>query len=131
MSLQYTDALVRATVQALLAAVPITATENGTGVKLPAGVQGDACAVIIAAVDTAGTGSSLVLQLQSSPDNATWTNIGPASNAGSSAAAINQVIPFRPQEATGPYIRLVATVGAGSGSTPSYKAAAALLSWVP
>jgi hypothetical protein len=132
MSLQYTDALVRATVQPLLASVPITATENGAGVKLPAGVQGDACAVLTAAVDTAGTASTLAIKLQSSPDNATWTDIpGAVSAVGSPAAAVNQVIPFRPQEATGPWIRAVATVGAGSGATPNYKSSAALLSWVP
>lgn len=132
MSLQYTDALVRATVLTLLSGATITATENSATATLPAGATGDACAVVNIDGDTAGTGSTLSVQLQSSPHGAgTWTNLGAANSVAGTAVASRALIPFDAQSVTGSDIRAVITVAAGSGSTPSYKGSITLLAWVP
>ena len=132
MSLQYTDALRRATVASLLTATTETATFTSGTATLPAGCKGDAAVLVNQDIDTAGTGSSVSLQVQSSPHSAaTWTNVGAAVPAGSTAAAFRGMIPFDSGDVTGSDIRVVATIAAGSGSTPSYKTSLALLSWVP
>jgi hypothetical protein len=132
MGLQYTDALVRAIVLTLLTATTETATFTSGTATLPAGVKGDAAVVVNMDGDTAGTGSSVSLQVQSSPHGtATWTNVGAAVAAASTGTAFRQTIPFDSGAVTGSDIRVVATIAAGSGSTPSYKTSLALLAWVP
>jgi hypothetical protein len=132
MGLQYTDALVRAIVLTLLTATTETATFTSGTATLPAGVKGDAAVVVNMDGDTAGTGSSASLQVQSSPSGAgVWTNVGAAVAAASTGAAFRKTIPFDSGAVTGSDIRVVATIAAGSGSTPSYKTSLALLAWVP
>ena len=132
MGLQYTDALRRAIIAALVTAATETATfTSATGV-LPAGVKGDAAVLVMQDGDTAGTGSSVSLQVQSSPHGAgTWTNVGAAVAAATTGTGFYGLIPFDSGSVTGSDIRVVATVTAGSGSTPSYKTSMALVSWVP
>lgn len=131
MGLQYTDALRRAILLTLLTATTETATFTSSTADLPAGVKGDAAVAVNMDGDTAGTGSSVSLQVQSSPDNSTWTNVGGAVAAASTGTAFRQLIPFDSGDVTGKHIRVVATIAAGSGSTPSYKTSLALLAWVP
>jgi hypothetical protein len=132
MGLQYTDALVRAIVATLLTATTETATFTSGTATLPAGVKGDAAVLANIDGDTAGTGSSMSLQVQSSPHGAaTWTNVGAAVPAAITGTAFRGMIPFDSGSVTGSDIRVVATVAAGSGSTPSYKSSLALLAWVP
>lgn len=131
MGLQYTDALRRAVVLTLLTATTETATFTSSTANLPAGVKGDAAVLVNMDGDTAGTGSSASLQVQSSPDGSTWTNVGAAVAAASTGTAFRGLIPFDSGDVTGKEIRVVATVAAGSGSTPSYKTSLALLAWVP
>ena len=134
MGLQYTDALVRAIVASLLTATTETATFTSGTATLPPGVKGDAAVLVNMDHDTAGTGSTVSLQVQSSPHGtATWTNVGAAVPAAKSGAGndFRQLIPFDSGSVTGPDIQVVATVAAGSGSTPSYKTSLALLAWVP
>lgn len=132
MGLQYTDALVRATVATLITATTETATFTSLTGVLPAGVKGDAAVIANIDGDTAGTGSSMSLQVQSSPHSAaTWTNVGAAVPAAITGTAFRGLIPFDSGAVTGPDIRVVATIVAGSGSTPSYKTSLALLSWKP
>lgn len=132
MGLQYTDALVRAVVASLLTATTETATFNSGTATLPAGVKGDAAVLVNQDGDTAGTGSSVSLQIQSSPHGAaTWTNIGPAQAAAVTGTGFYKLLSFNSESVTGSDIRVVATVTAGSGSTPSYKTSMALLAWVP
>lgn len=132
MGLQYTDALRRAILLTLVTATTETATfTSGTGV-LPAGVKGDAAVAVNMDGDTAGTGSSVSLQVQSSPHGAaSWTNVGGAVAAAITGTAFRGMIPFDSGDVTGSDIRVVATIAAGSGSTPSYKTSLALLAWVP
>jgi hypothetical protein len=132
MGLQYTDALRRAIVATLLTATTETATfTSGTG-TLPAGVKGDAAVLVNQDGDTAGTGSSVSMQVQSSPHGAAiWTNVGAAVAAAVTGTGFYGLIPFDSGSVTGSDIRVVSTVTAGSGSTPSYKTSLALLSWVP
>jgi len=132
MGLQYTDALVRATVLTLLTATTETATFTSSTATLPAGVKGDAAVVVNMDGDTAGTASTASLQVQSSPHGAaTWTNVGAAVAAAITGTAFRGTIPFNVDSVTGSDIRVVATIAAGSGSTPSYKTSLALLAWVP
>jgi hypothetical protein len=132
MGLQYTDALVRAAVLSLLTATTETATFNSSTVTLPAGVKGDAAVVVNQDGDTAGTGSSRSFQVQSSPHGAnSWTNVGAAVAGAITGTAFRGLIPFDSGSVTGSDIRVVATIAAGSGSTPSYKTSLALLAWVP
>lgn len=132
MGLQYTDALRRAVVLTLLTATTEAANFiSGTAV-LPAGVKGDACVVVNQDGDTAGTGSSTSFQVQSSPHGAgVWSNVGAAVAGAITGTAFRGVIPFDSGDVTGSDIRVVATIAAGSGSTPSYKTSLALLAWVP
>jgi hypothetical protein len=131
-SLQYTDALRRCSVQTLLTATTETATFTSSTGVLPAGVQGDAAVLVNMDGDTAGTGSSVSLQVQSSPHGAaTWTNVGAAVAGAITGTAFRGLVPFDSGAVTGSDIRVVATVAAGSGSTPSYKSSLALLAWVP
>jgi ABC-type transport system substrate-binding protein len=132
MSLSYTDALRRAIVASLLTATTETATFTSGTATLPAGVKGDAAVLVNQDGDTAGTGSSVSFQVQSSPHGAaTWTNVGAAVAGAISGTAFRGLIPFDSSAVTGSDIQVVATVTAGSGSTPSYKTSLALLSWVP
>lgn len=132
MGLQYTDALVRAIVLTLLTATTETATFTSGIATLPAGVKGDAAVLANIDGDTAGTGSSMSLQVQSSPHGAaSWTNVGAAVPAAITGTPFRAMIPFDSGAVTGSDIRVVATVAAGSGSTPSYKSSLALLAWVP
>lgn len=132
MGLQYTDALRRAIVASLLTATTETATFNSGTATLPAGVKGDAAVLVNQDGDTAGTGSSVSLQVQSSLHGAnTWTNVGSAQAAAITGTGFYGLIPFDSGSVTGSDIRVVATIAAGSGSTPSYKTSLALLSWVP
>jgi hypothetical protein len=132
MGLQYTDALRRATVATLLTATTETATFTSLTATLPAGAKGDAAVLVNQDGDTAGTASSASLQVQSSPHGAaTWTNVGAAQAAAITGTAFRGLIPFNVDDVTGSDIRVVATIAAGSGSTPSYKTSLALLSWVP
>lgn len=132
MGLQYTDALRRATVLTMVTATTETATFTSATAVLPAGAKGDAAVLVNQDGDTAGTGSSASLQVQSSPHGAaTWTNVGAAVAAGITGTAFRGLIPFNVDDVTGADIRVVATIAAGSGSTPSYKTSLALLAWVP
>jgi hypothetical protein len=133
MGLQYTDALVRATVLTLLTATTETATFTSGTATLPAGVKGDAAVLVNMDGDTAGTGSTASLQVQSSPHGAaTWTNVGAAVPAAKTGAnPFRGLIPFDSGAVTGSDIQVVATIAAGSGSTPSYKTSLALLCWIP
>lgn len=132
MGLQYTDALRRAIVASMVTATTETATFNSGIATLPAGVKGDAAVLVNQDGDTAGTGSSVSLQLQSSPHGAnTWTNLGSAVAAAVTGTGFYGLIPFDSGAVTGSDIRCVATIAAGSGSTPSYKTSMALLAWVP
>jgi hypothetical protein len=134
MSLQYTDALRRATVATLLTATTETATFTSATATLPAGCKGDAAVLVNQDLDTAGTGSSCSMQVQSSPHGAgVWTNVGAAVPTAKTGAGNNfrGLIPFNTEDVTGSDIQVVATIAAGSGSTPSYKTSLALLSWVP
>ena len=131
MGLQYTDALRRAIVLTLLTATTETATFTSSSANLPAGVKGDAAVLVNQDGDTAGTGSSVSLQVQSSPDGSTWTNVGAAVAGAVTGTPFRGLIPFDSGSVTGNEIRVVATVTAGSGSTPSYKTSLALLAWVP
>jgi hypothetical protein len=131
MSLAYTDALRRAIVLTLLTATTETATFTSSTATLPAGVKGDAAVLVNQDGDTAGTGSSVSFQVQSSPDGSTWTNVGAAVAGAITGTAFRGLIPFDAGSVTGSSIRVVATVTAGSGSTPSYKTSLALLAWVP
>jgi hypothetical protein len=134
MSLQYTDAFVRGNVQTLITATTETATFTSGTATLPAGVKGDAAVMVNQDLDTAGTGSSCSMQVQSSPHGAaTWTNVGAAVPTAKTGAGNNfrGFIPFDSGAVTGSDIQVVATVTAGSGSTPSYKTSLALVCWVP
>ncbi len=132
MGLQYTDALRRAVLLTLLTATTETATFTSGTATLPAGVKGDAAVAVNMDGDTAGTGSSASLQVQSSPHGAaSWTNVGAAVPAAITGTAFRGLIPFDSGDVTGSDIRVVATIAAGSGSTPSYKTSLALLAWVP
>ncbi|HTG09106.1 MAG TPA: hypothetical protein VK635_34290 [Bradyrhizobium sp.] len=132
MGLQYTDALVRATVLTLVSGATITATENSATAVLPAGVKGDAAVLANIDGDTAGTASTMSLQVQSSPHGAaTWTNVGAAVPAAITGTPFRGLISFDSGSVTGSDIRVVVTIAAGSGSTPSYKGSLALLAWVP
>jgi hypothetical protein len=132
MGLQYTDALARAIVLTLLTATTETATFTSGTATLPAGVKGDAAVLANIDGDTAGTASTMSLQVQSSPHGAaTWTNVGAAVPAAITGTPFRAMIPFDSGSVTGSDIRVVATVAAGSGSTPSYKSSLALLAWVP
>jgi hypothetical protein len=133
MGLQYTDAFRRGNVQTLLTATTETATFTSGTATLPPGVQGDAAVLVNQDGDTAGTGSTCSLQVQSSPHGAAiWTNVGAAvPTAKTGANPFRGFIPFNPADCTGTDIQVVATIAAGSGSAPSYKTSLALLSWVP
>jgi hypothetical protein len=130
--LQYTDALRRAILLTLLTATTEAATFTSGTATLPAGVKGDAAVAVNMDGDTAGTGSSASLQVQSSPHGAAiWTNVGAAVPAAITGTAFRGLIPFDSGDVTGTDIRVVATIAAGSGSAPSYKTSLALLAWVP
>jgi len=132
--LNYTDVLRRGNVQTLLTATTETATFTSGTATLPAGAQGDAAVLVNQDLDTAGTGSSCSMQVQSSPHGAaTWTNVGAAVATAKTGAGNNfrGFIPFNPADCTGTDIQVVATIAAGSGSTPSYKTSLSLVSWVP
>jgi hypothetical protein len=132
MGLQYTDALRRAIVLSLLTASTETANFTSGVATLPAGAKGDAAVLVSQDGDTAGTGSSVSLQVQSSPHGAAvWTNVGSAVAAGLTGTPFRGLIGFDSGAVTGPDIQVVATVAAGSGSAPSYKTSLALLAWVP
>lgn len=132
MGLQYTDALRRAILLTLVTATTETATFMSATAVLPAGAKGDAAVAVNMDGDTAGTGSSASLQVQSSPHGAaSWTNVGAAVAAAITGTAFRGLIPFNVDDVTGADIRVVATIAAGSGSTPSYKTSLALLAWVP
>jgi hypothetical protein len=132
MGLQYTDALVRAKVLTLLTATTEAATFTSSTATLPAGVKGDAAVLVNQDGDTAGTGSSVSLQVQSSPHGAaSWTNVGAAVAGAITGTAFRGLIPFDSGAVTGSDIQVVATIAAGSGSAPSYKTSMALLAWVP
>lgn len=132
MGLQYTDALRRAILLTLVTATTETATFTSATAVLPAGAKGDACVTVNQDGDTAGTGSSVSLQVQSSPHGAaSWTNVGAAVAGAITGTAFRGLIPFNVDDVTGTDIRVVATITAGSGSTPSYKTSLALLAWVP
>ena len=132
MGLQYTDALRRAVVLTLLTATTETATFTSSTATLPAGAKGDAAVLVNQDGDTAGTASSASLQVQSSPHGAAvWTNVVAAVAAAITGTAFRGLIPFNVDDVTGTDIRVVATIAAGSGSTPSYKTSLALLAWVP
>jgi hypothetical protein len=132
MGLQYTDALRRAIVAALLTSATETATFNSGTAVLPAGVKGDAAVCVMQDGDTAGTASTASYQVQSSPHGAgSWTNVGAAVAGAITGTGFYGLIPFDSGAVTGTDIRVVTTIVAGSGSTPSYKTSMSLLSWVP
>ena len=132
--LAYTYALAAAFVASLLTASTETATFTTGIATLPAGAKGDAAVLVNMDHDTAGTGSSVSLQIQSSPHGAgVWTNVGAAVSAASTGVGndFRKTIPFDAGDVTGTDIQVVATIAAGSGSTPSYKTSMTLLAWVP
>ncbi len=95
MGLQYTDAFRRLTVATLVTATTETATFTSGTATLPAGVKGDAAVLVNMDGDTAGTGSSASLQVQSSPHGAAvWSNVGAAVAAAITGTAFRGAIPF-------------------------------------
>lgn len=73
---------------------------------------------MIAAIITTAASSTYVVQLQSSPDNATWTNVtGSTFTIAASQTGFLQLMDINLEILTGKYIRLVQTVtGTVSGT---------------
>ena len=113
-TLTHTYALSNATILSLIAAQAVTANLNGTGVDIH-NMKGDA--VVVLDVGTpSGTGETLNVKLQDSPDNSTWTDVpGAAFPQDGTTGGIASLV-IRPNERS-KYLRAVATV---AGTSPSY-----------
>lgn len=125
MDLQYTHLAAAGAVASLLGAADVTASGNGTGVKV-AGMKGTAVAILNCGAATAGTNPTMDIKLQESDDNSTnWTDVPSGAFTQVTTVAGVQAIPFRPGERKA-YIRAVKTIG--GTSSPSFPLSATLLS---
>lgn len=105
----------------LLPTAARTATANGAGVDC-SGLTGAAAVIYDSSAGT-GTAPTQDVKLQSSPDNATWTDVPGAAFAQVTGAASQQKLSINLSE-VGRYIRAVVTIG---GTTPSFTASLNLI----
>lgn len=87
----------------------LTATANSAGLEL--GDRGTA-RLKLNVTAASGTNPTLTVQMQTSPDNATWTNLGAAFTQATGVTSQSQIF-----SGVDRFIRAVSTLG---GTTPSF-----------